>query len=183
MAYETFADTTRTLSAMFDTREAADRAITALNNAGISNTALTGGEGADAEHRAHDPAVDPTTHHRGFFQALSEFFFPDANRYAYAEALARGGYLVTVTHVPQDMCDRALDILDDEGAIDMAAREGEWRAQGWQGFDQVATDTGGAVFTTGAGAAVIDSAAAGVPVHDYVAAPENRRGGPDGDKT
>ena len=30
--------------------------------------------------------------------------------------------------------DRILDILDDEGTVDMDAREESWRAEGWTGL-------------------------------------------------
>ena len=58
---------------------------------------------------------------------------PEDDRYAYAEGLSRGGYLVSLNTTPENR-DRILDILDDEGTVDMDAREESWRAEGWQGY-------------------------------------------------
>ena len=60
-------------------------------------------------------------------------FMPAEDRYAYAEGLSRGGFLVSL-NTTVDNRDRILDILDDEGTIDMDAREESWRAEGWQGY-------------------------------------------------
>ena len=58
---------------------------------------------------------------------------PEEDRYAYAEGLSRGGYLVSL-YTTRENRDRILDILDDEGTVDMDAREESWRAEGWQGY-------------------------------------------------
>lgn len=117
----------RSLTAMFDTRAEADRAVEALRAAGIADVVLTGGENAGyTAERAEN-----RTEERGFFEALGDFFFPDEDRYVYAEGLNRGGFLVTVSNIPAHQYETALDILDDEGAVDLDARESEWRSQGW----------------------------------------------------
>lgn len=118
----------RSMSAMFDTRADADRAVAALRAEGIADVVLTGQENAGYAATGTQPE---TTDDRGFFEALGDFFFPDEDRYAYAEGLNRGGFLVTVSNVPAGQVDRALDILDDEGAVDLDARETEWRSSGW----------------------------------------------------
>jgi uncharacterized protein (TIGR02271 family) len=50
----------------------------------------------------------------------------------YAEGLNRGGYLVSL-HVSDAEYERALDILDDEGTIDIDERAASWRSEGWTG--------------------------------------------------
>lgn len=117
----------RSLSAMFDTRAEADRAVEALRAAGIADVTLTGED--NPGYRA-DVAAAPREE-RGFFEALGDFFFPDEDRYVYAEGLNRGGFLVTVSNIPAHQYETALDILDDEGAVDLEARESEWRSEGW----------------------------------------------------
>lgn len=117
----------RGLSAMFDTRAEADRAVEALRAAGIAEVTLTGGKNTGY---ARDPSTQPQEE-RGFFEALGDFFFPDEDRYVYAEGLNRGGFLVTVSNIPPHQYETALDILDDEGAVDLDARESEWRSEGW----------------------------------------------------
>jgi uncharacterized protein (TIGR02271 family) len=58
---------------------------------------------------------------------------PDEDRHTYAEGLRRGGYLVTVstTHANHD---RAVQILDAEGTIDIDERAQAWRSEGWKGY-------------------------------------------------
>ncbi|AXC50995.1 DUF2382 domain-containing protein [Paracoccus suum] len=121
---------TRSLSAMFDTRAEADRAVAALMEAGIADAVLTGGENQGYGSVATDPTL-AENRDRGFFEQLGDFFFPDEDRYTYAEGLNRGAFLVTVDNIPPDQYERALDILDDEGAVDLDAREAEWRSEGW----------------------------------------------------
>jgi stress response protein YsnF len=50
----------------------------------------------------------------------------------YAEAVRRGGVLVTVK-TDESLSDRAADILDDAGARDVDERAKEWRSSGWAG--------------------------------------------------
>ncbi len=40
----------------------------------------------------------------------------------YSEGLRRGGYLVTVSNVSATYYDKVIDILDDEGSIDLEQR-------------------------------------------------------------
>ena len=82
------------------------------------------------------PAADRTAaepRQKGFFEALGDLFMPEEDRYAYAEGLSRGGFLVSL-YTTVDNRDRILDILDDAGTIDMDAREESWRAEGWAGY-------------------------------------------------
>lgn len=120
---------TRSLSALFDTRAEADRAVAALLEAGIADAVLTGGENQGYGSVPRDASVE--NRDKGFFEQLGDFFFPDEDRYTYAEGLNRGAFLVTVDNIPADQYERALDILDDEGAVDLDAREAEWRSEGW----------------------------------------------------
>jgi uncharacterized protein (TIGR02271 family) len=64
---------------------------------------------------------------------------PDEDRYTYAEGLRRGGYLLSV-NVTDAQYDKALDILDDEGTIDIDERAQTWRSEGWTGQDRSKAD-------------------------------------------
>ncbi len=150
------AGSARSLSAMFDTRDDADRAVTRLKEAGIADVVLTGEENGGY---SVETAPSVSDRDRGFFESIGDFFFPEEDRYAYAEGLNRGGYLVTVSNVPENMYDRALDILDDEGAVDLDARESEWRSQGWTGYTGA---TGAATGATAGAATGADYADRGV---------------------
>lgn len=145
------AGASRTLSAMFDNRAEADRAVAALAAAGIADVVLTGNDnpGYGAVDRTADTGRDDN---RGFFESIGDFFFPDEDRYSYAEGLGRGGYLVTVRNIPAEQYDTALDILDDEGAVDMEAREQEWRSEGWVGHSRDSLTGGESTDRTALGA-------------------------------
>jgi uncharacterized protein (TIGR02271 family) len=114
----------RTLTAFFDDRASADTARQRLQSLGLTDASirLTGGD----EYAGRDHRED-----KGFWESVSDFFFPDEDSAAYAEGLRRGGYLLTVSNVPSDMYDRAVDILDDEGSVDLDERASSWRAEGW----------------------------------------------------
>lgn len=122
---------TRSLSALFDTRAEADRAVSALEAAGIADVVLTGGDNEGYGNSVRDVSGDMSYREKGFFEQLGDFFFPDEDRYSYAEGLDRGGFLVTIDNVPSEKYEQALDILDDEGAVDLGQRESEWRQEGW----------------------------------------------------
>lgn len=113
----------RSLSALFDTKSEADSAVRALQDAGIADVVLTGAD--NQGYRTGEVSE------RGFFETIGDLFFPEEDRYTYAEALNRGGFLVSVENVPAHQHERALDILDASGAVDLDAREEEWRSEGW----------------------------------------------------
>jgi len=152
--YDTgYSDTTRTttsgsmMSAFFDNRDDAQDAANKLRDLGIDTASIRMTEG-----NANSAQTAGQARHRGFFEALAEFFMPEEDRYTYAEGLNRGGYLVTVSNVPAGLYDQALDILDDEGAIDMDERADSWRNEGWTGYssaDGLATGTGVGTAATG----------------------------------
>lgn len=115
-----------TITAFFDSRSDADHAVERLVEAGIPRSSIQLIEGSSDE-----TASVTKTEETGFWAALENFFFPNEDRYTYAEGLRRGGYLVTLTGYPFDMHDIALDILDDEGSIDLDERANAWESEGW----------------------------------------------------
>lgn len=117
----------RHLTALFDTREAAEAAADRLRALGISDARIrvTGGEEVSSRAATHRTG--------GFWESISDFFFPDDDRETYAEGLRRGGYLVSVSEIPEAQLDAAIDILDDEGSVDLEERSADWRAEGWEG--------------------------------------------------
>jgi hypothetical protein len=119
-------DADRTVTAFFDTQDAADKARSDLVAAGITPDSITvaGGMGGDRVSDAEEG---------GFWHALKEFFIPDEDRYTYAEGLRRGGFALSV-RTSETNYDRALDILDADGAVDIDEREKGWRDEGWTGY-------------------------------------------------
>lgn len=146
----------RTLSALFDSKAEADRAVQALKAAGVADVVLTGNDNTSTgDTQAYSGEA---RNERGFFESIGDFFFPEEDRYTYAEGLNRGGYLVTVRNIPDSQYETALDILDNEGAVDLDAREAEWRSEGWSGYSAAGAGmTAGAAGTTTAREADLDA--------------------------
>ena len=115
----------RSVTAFFDTPDAADQARQDLVRAGVpsGDVRVAGGETAVAE-----PA-----HPHGFWDSLREFFMPDEDRHMYAEGLRRGGIAVSV-QTDSAAYQSVLDILDRDGAVDMEERAAGWRDEGWSAF-------------------------------------------------
>jgi len=117
---------TRNATAYFETRAAADAAVNDLVAAGIArdqiSVAGTGAFGTNA-----------TPGDRSFWEELKDLFLPAEDRYAYAEGLRRGGVVVSVRTEETDY-ERALEILDRDGAVDLDKQEASWREEGWTGY-------------------------------------------------
>ena len=135
MMDDTFSGT-RTVTAMFDNAAEAERAIARLRSAGISDSYIRHTQGSSSGYAGTVDVTEPTyrDQHKGFFDSLADFFFPDEDRYTYAEGLARGSHMVTVTGFDASLYDTVVDILDDEGSVDLDERENEWRSSGWSGY-------------------------------------------------
>jgi stress response protein YsnF len=126
---------TNTITAFFDSRSDADHAVERLVDAGISRSSVKVIEGGSDKSGSQSTASEST----GFWASLENFFFPDEDRHTYAEGLRRGGYLVTVSGYAFDMHDIALDILDDEGSIDLDERAQAWESEGWSRTGNIET--------------------------------------------
>lgn len=126
----------RRLTAFFDDRSAAQKAIDDLVAAGIANDRIRLTEGTGTTAVTEEPSATPQ---KGFWEELKDLFLPESDHHSYAEGLQRGGFLLSVA-AEGAAYDRALDILDSEGAVDMEAREADWRKQGWNGESRVAAD-------------------------------------------
>ena len=138
-------DHDRTVTAFFDTRAAADKAMADVVAAGVPSNMVSIVEG-------HSAATAGTTtsgaQEEGFWGSVKNLFAPEEDKHAYAEGLSRGGYLLTA-HVMEAHYDRVLDILDHEGAVDMNERETQWRSEGWTGTNAGMTSTAAGYGTAG----------------------------------
>jgi uncharacterized protein (TIGR02271 family) len=132
---------------MFKTRGEAERAEQALaSELGLSRSAIQTSPGAGVTDAGYDPAR--SYEERGFFASLKNLMLPEEDRYAYAEGMRRGAVLLNVK-VDDNQLDRASDILEHAGAVDLDAQEAEWRKSGWTGYDASAH---GGMRTAAAGA-------------------------------
>jgi len=68
----------------------------------------------------------------GVIGALTSAGVPEEHAHAYVEGIRRGGTLVTV-RAETRLVDKAVDILDDDGTVDMEERATSWRKEGWTG--------------------------------------------------
>jgi len=129
----------RIITAFFDNKEDANEAVERLTRLGLSRENIkmvegspqSGGSTASTRQSTTSRSGEP----RGFWESLGDLFLPDEDRYTYAEGLSRGGYLVTVTATDAQY-ERALDILDDEGTVNIEERAQSWRSEGWTGWEQ-----------------------------------------------
>jgi uncharacterized protein (TIGR02271 family) len=148
----------RSVVAFFDKREEADRAIQRLVAAGIARTDINIVEGArgGAQSSSATSSSTMSSHDdKGFWESLKDLFLPEEDRYAYAEGLRRGGYVVSV-RTSQAHYNQVLDILDAEGTVDIEQRETAWRSEGWAGYQP--GKMGAAGSATGAALGVTGSA-------------------------
>ena len=130
----------RTITAMFETHEAAQKAVAALEQAGIPSRHISLVAGGDS---TASTATSTTEGETGFWASLKDLFLPEEDRYAYAEGLRRGGYLLSVK-TDEANYNRVLDIVDLDGSVDMDERETIWKAEGWKGYDAAAVPAVGA---------------------------------------
>jgi hypothetical protein len=93
-----------TVTAFFDTREAANKAVDGLVAAGVSRDKVSVASEAGGAQTAK------AEYDKGFWESLKDLFLPEEDRYAYAEGLRRGGTIVSVRTTDADY-DRALEIL------------------------------------------------------------------------
>ena len=114
----------REVTAFFDDRESAERAMAALADAGVSAMDIRMIAG-DSDTFGQIDAED-----MGFFEKLGNFFMPADDRTTYAEGLRRSGNVISVTASGEHI-ESALDILDVEGAVDMDDRARQWESDGW----------------------------------------------------
>ena len=116
----------QTVTAFFESQADADHARSDLLAAGFAeaDVHLLSGEAARSEQEPHRDV--------GLFRALLDtfVFMPEDDRATYEEGLRRGGHAVAV-HTGEGDYERAIDILDRDGAVNLDERETAWRAEGW----------------------------------------------------
>jgi len=123
-----------TITAMFDSRAEAERAVEALvSQLGLIRSAIR----VDANAPSSGSTADTTYESKGFLASLADLFMPDEDRYAYAEGIRRGGVLLSA-QAEDTQADRVSDVLEQYGAVDLNARETEWRQAGWTGYSGAA---------------------------------------------
>ena len=124
----------QTITAFFDTRNDAARAMEALVQAGFSRTAIQlRPETETAYRRTEGSFYDSSRDEGGFWDTLRELPLPDEDRTAYSEGMSRGGVLLSIT-TDEAKVGRVADIVERYGSVDMDEREASWRTEGWTGY-------------------------------------------------
>ncbi|WP_457092572.1 YsnF/AvaK domain-containing protein [Microvirga sp. P5_D2] len=121
----------RLVTAFFDSRGDAEDAIERLADAGVSRDSIRFMPG-DERDPSDTAGTSYPAESRGFWDSLGDWLLPDEDRSTYAEGLRRGGYLLSVD-ASDDRYETVIDILDDEGTIDLDERAESWRSEGWSG--------------------------------------------------
>ncbi len=131
--------TTRTLTAMFNTRAEAEKAgqmlATQLRLDGSAIRVSPGVGVTDAGYDASSPYAE-----KGFLASIKDMFLPEEDRYAYAEGMRRGSVLLNAT-VDEGQVGQASATLEQAGALDLDAQEASWKQSGWTGYDATAHNT------------------------------------------
>jgi uncharacterized protein (TIGR02271 family) len=127
--------TQQVITAFFDSRADANSAMEELVEAGIPRTSirLMPETETSSTSTTAQSSYDPNRDEKGFWASLGELFLPDEDRYTYAEAMHRGSIMVSAT-VDAAHAERAEDILEKYGTIDIDEREASWRKEGWSGY-------------------------------------------------
>ena len=127
----------RTITALYDTREAAEaakRRLTAMNIPGSDVSVHD--EGSAGGATSTDGSMKSEG---GMVAALKNLFGSHDDSHAYAEGLRRGHVLLTAK-MEESRADAAIQALEGSGAVDLDTKENEWRRSGWSA--QTAAPTG-----------------------------------------
>jgi len=115
----------RTITAMFDSADAANVARQRLLELGLaSDDVQVISQDARDEHAA--------AAHKGLWESIKDFFTDNDERATYEEGVRRGGQLLTA-RVQDEDADDVLAVLESSDAVDLDQRAQEWRSAGWTG--------------------------------------------------
>ncbi|MHB8284056.1 MAG: YsnF/AvaK domain-containing protein [Caulobacteraceae bacterium] len=115
--------TTRTITALYDTKVAAEDAKTRLATAGVASGSI--------DIHSHNAASGSTAEQGGMLAGLKSMFGSHDDTHAYAEGLTRGHFLLTA-RVDDANADAAIRVLESTGAVDIDAKQAEWKTAGWK---------------------------------------------------
>jgi len=173
------------VTAFFDSRSDAEQAIERLTEAGVARDNIRFMPGDERDPSDNDVGTSARAEPRGLWDSLGDWFLPDEDRGIYAEGLSRGGYLLSV-EASDAQYERVLDILDDEGTIDIDERANSWREEGWTGMSGSSTSdvlSGSTANLTTGDAGTQSGTAMGTGTAASATRFSDDLAGPDGDST
>lgn len=146
-----------TLAAVFDNQTSAQQAMNELIRCGFPTNDLKLTDASTASGATE--VVPPATGERDepFGKAVMHFFSDlfgahHGDTHVYTEAINRGNTVLTFVTDDQDKVERAADIIEGYGPIDIDEYESKWRASGWTGAETLRStgyQTSGASMQTG----------------------------------
>ena len=129
-----------TLAAVFDNQTSAQQAMNELIRCGFPTNDLKLTDASTASGATE--VVPPATGERDepFGKAVMHFFSDlfgahHGDTHVYTEAINRGNCVLTFVTDDQDKVERAADIIEGYGPIDIDEYESQWRASGWTGAE------------------------------------------------
>jgi uncharacterized protein (TIGR02271 family) len=134
--------TQQMISAFFDSRPGALRAVDELVKAGIPRSSIRLLPENEAPVPTATGSYDQKRDDKGFWASLADFFLPNDDRYTYAEAMNRGSIMVSAT-VDSIHRDQAEDVLEKHRTVNIDEREKSWRREGWRGYPASSAVAGG----------------------------------------
>jgi uncharacterized protein (TIGR02271 family) len=130
-----------TLVAVFDNRADAQKAMDELLGSGFKQPEVRLSEGEPAAAGSpSSSATTPSTRDDGSAVSGIKNFFSDLfgsdrgdQAQVYSEAVNRGHYVLTVVAPDQPEVERAADLVERFGPVDIDERAEQWRSAGWTG--------------------------------------------------
>lgn len=124
-----------TLVAVFETNTDADRAKEELIKAGYDRGSV---QLHDAASSSVQSSGAPTDGDDSIFSGIKHMFNnllgrENGDHHAYAEAVKRGHAVLTILTPTREEADRAADIIEAYGPLDLDDQQSHWRAGGWTG--------------------------------------------------
>jgi uncharacterized protein (TIGR02271 family) len=143
----------QTVISAFDDRQTAQRAVDHLTEAGFSRSDVhleerPGRGDAGSTTTTTTDIAGNENEDRGMLASIGHFFgslFGDDDAEhagQYSEAVRRGSSVVVVDARDEDQAERARDIMERLGAINMDERVEQWRSTGWTGYDKAEAQAG-----------------------------------------
>lgn len=124
----------RTVIGLFDSFDDARSAVDELERNGFERHQIQVENEAKGES-AFRLSTDESYSTTGLLSGLARAGLPSTDAELYAEGVRRGGTLVIVT-APDDLANRAFDILARHETVDLDERMATWKRSGWSGFGE-----------------------------------------------
>lgn len=118
---------TRVVAGLFDSRGDVERTVEHLTQEFRVDPAAIEVHGAGG---SQDTAEHTGAERRNVWRSQISRFWPKADQAVFEEGVRRNG-IVVVAHVKEGIVDRVMDVFEDYGAVDLDARQADWRGAGW----------------------------------------------------